>query len=147
MSWKLAGLIPLVRADNPDVARSSAERAAGEAMWVPTCVLPRFGVTWSATGANQINARFDVDGHPVQLEYELEDGGGVRSVVFNRWGDPDNTGTWEQLPFGCEVSDYTTFGGVTVPSGGRAGWFYGTDRWTEGIFFRYQVTDLELISK
>jgi hypothetical protein len=25
------------------------------------------------------------------------------------------------------------------------GWFYGTDRWPDGEFFRYQITDLTLV--
>jgi hypothetical protein len=27
---------------------------------------------------------------------------------------------------------------------GRIGWFYGTNRWSEGEFFRFQLTALEL---
>ena len=41
------------------------------------------------------------------------------------------------------MTGYRTFGGLTVPSAGRIGWFYGTDRWSEGEFFRFQLTDLE----
>jgi hypothetical protein len=35
---------------------------------------------------------------------------------------------------------------VKVPSAGRIGWFYGTNRWSEGEFFRFQLTALELIT-
>lgn len=44
------------------------------------------------------------------------------------------------------MTAYATFGGVSVPSAGRAGWFYGTDRWPEGEFFRYRITALELVT-
>ena len=60
----------------------------------------------------------------------------MRSVVCDRGGDPDSSGTSEHHPFGFEVSRYSTFDGVTIPSAGRAGWFYGTDPWSEGEFFR-----------
>jgi hypothetical protein len=43
------------------------------------------------------------------------------------------------------VSRYATFDGVTIPSAGRMGSFYGTERWGEGEFFRFQITDLKLI--
>jgi len=33
-----------------------------------------------------------------------------------------------------------------IPSAGRAGWFYGTDRWSEGEFFRYEFTDFHLVT-
>jgi hypothetical protein len=47
MNWSLLGLIPVVRADGGDVSRSAAGRGSGEAVWVPTALLPRFGVTWT----------------------------------------------------------------------------------------------------
>jgi hypothetical protein len=70
----------------------------------------------------------------------------VRSVVFDRWGDPDSTGTWGHHPFGFEVIGHSSFDGVTIPSSGRAGWFYGTDRWDEGEFFRFEITDYHLVT-
>jgi hypothetical protein len=44
-----------------------------------------------------------------------------------------------------EVTGYRTFGGVAIPSAGRVGWFFGTGRWAAGEFFRYRITDLELV--
>ena len=35
MDWRLFGRLPVVHASGPDVSRSSAERAAGESIWVP----------------------------------------------------------------------------------------------------------------
>jgi hypothetical protein len=67
------------------------------------------------------------------------------SFVFDRWGDPDNTGSWSWHPFGGGISGYATFDGVTIPSAGRVGWFFGTDRWPASEFFRYQITDLHLV--
>jgi hypothetical protein len=145
MDWKLAGLT-ITHAEGPDVSRSSAERAAAEACWIPTCLLPRFGVEWTATDDAHISARFDVDGHPVQVDYHIATDGKVRSLVLERWGDPNNTGTWGLHPFGVEVTGYDTFDGVTVPSAGCGGWFFGTDRWEQGAFMRYHITDLSLVT-
>jgi hypothetical protein len=44
------------------------------------------------------------------------------------------------------VTGYKTFDGVTVPSAGRVGWFFGTHRWEQGEFFRYRITDLRLVT-
>jgi hypothetical protein len=33
---------------------------------------------------------------------------------------------------------------VSIPSVGRVGWFFGTDPWDDGEFFRYRITDLAL---
>lgn len=70
----------------------------------------------------------------------------MRSFTFDRWGDPDSTGTWAWHPFGGEVTGWRTFDGVTIPSAGRVGWFFGTDRWPSSEFFRYQITDLHLVT-
>jgi hypothetical protein len=70
----------------------------------------------------------------------------IRSVIFDRWGDPDGTGEFALHPFGGDFSAYATFDGVTIPSEGRLGWHYGTDRWSEGEFFRYRITELELVA-
>jgi hypothetical protein len=45
-------------------------------------------------------------------------------------------------PFGMEVTAHRTFSGMTIPSTGRAGWHHGTDRWEEGAFLRYEITDV-----
>jgi uncharacterized protein DUF6544 len=146
MKWRIAGLVPLMRADSEDVVRSAAERAAAEVMWVPTALLPRFGVVWTATDDTHVTARFDVGVHPVAVNFEVDADGRVRSLVLERWGDPDNSGTSALHPFGLEVSAYATFGGVTIPSEGRAGWYFGTDRWENGVFFRYRITDLRAVT-
>ncbi len=143
MRWKLLGLFPVVRASGPDVSRSAAGRAAGEAVWVPTALLPRFGVEWSAEGDRRLVAVTRLGGHELRLALELDDRARVRAASFDRWGDPDGTGTFGLHPFGMEATSCDTFAGLTIPSSGQAGWHYGTDRWPDGIFFRYEITALE----
>lgn len=147
MSWKLFGLIPVMHAEGSDASRSAAGRTAAEAVWVPTALLPRWGVTWAATDRYHITANYRLHDAEIELSYALDDDARVRSVVFDRWGDPDDTGTWALHPFGFEATGYSTFDGVTVPGAGRAGWFYGTDRWNEGEFFRSEITDYRLVGE
>ncbi len=147
MNWKVLGLVHVMHADGPDVSRSAAGRVGAEAVWVPTALLPRFGVTWSATDPHHIMANYRLDDVAIELRYTLGDDARVRSVVFDRWGDPDSSGTWGHHPFGFEVTGYSTFDGVTIPSGGRAGWFYGTGRWSEGEFFRSEITQYHLVAE
>jgi hypothetical protein len=146
MNWKVLGLVRVMHADGPDVSRSAAGRVGAEAVWVPTALLPRFHVTWTATDPHHITARYRLDDTDIELHHTLDDEARVQSVVFDRWGDPDATGTWEQHPFGFGATGYSTFDGVTIPSVGRAGWFYGTDRWNEGEFFRAEITDYHLVT-
>ncbi len=140
MSWRLFGLVPIVRAEGPDVSRSSAERAAGESIWVPGAVTPTAGTRWSVEGPDRITAHLDTDGHLVDIAHRIDADGRLRSASFLRWGDPDRTGTWAEHPFGVEVSEHRRFGDVAIASAGTAGWHHGTDRWDEGAFFRFEIT-------
>lgn len=48
---------------DPDGSQSAAGRAGGEGIWVPTALLPRFGVTWSADDETHITALTDSARH------------------------------------------------------------------------------------
>jgi uncharacterized protein DUF6544 len=143
MRWKLAGMVTVAQGQGPDVSRSAAGRAGVESIWVPTALLPRFGVTWSADDETHITARHRVGPTPVEINLVLDAAGRIRTVVFDRWGDPDAIGSWAWHPFGGEITGYRSFGGLTIPSAGRMGWHFGTDRWAAGEFFRYEITSLQ----
>ena len=144
--WRLAGLVPVMHAEGPDVTRSAAGRAGGEAGWVPTALLPRVGVAWTAESDHRITARFTVDDVPIEINLLLDAQGRAVSFSFARWGDPDGGGEWGWYPFGGDVTEHRTFGGLTVPAAGRIGWFPGSAEWATGEFFRYRITDLELVT-
>lgn len=147
MKWKLAGIVTVATEAGPDVSASAAGRGGAEAIWVPTALLPRFGVTWSASDDAHVTARFRLGSTPVELDLLLDNEGRVRSVAFDRWGDPDRSGTWAWHRFGGEITGYRRFDGLSIPSAGRLGWHFGTDRWSAGEFFRYQITSLGTVPR
>lgn len=116
MDWKLAGLVTVAHEAGPDVSRSTAGRGGAEAIWVPTALLPRFGVTWSAADDAHVTARFRLGTTPAEINLVLDPEGRIRSMVFDRWGDPDRSGTWAWYPFGGDVTGYRCFEGLTIPS-------------------------------
>ena len=143
MDWKLAGMFRIAHAAGPDASRSAAGRGGAEAIWVPTSLLPRFGTRWSATDATHVSVHHDLGNTPVEVGYTIQPDGRIRTLSFDRWGDPDTTGTFGWHPFGGEITGYRTFGGLSIPSAGRLGWGFGTGRWPDGEFFRYQITELQ----
>jgi hypothetical protein len=128
------------------VSQSAAGRAGAEAIWVPTALLPRFGVRWVAGSGDTVTASFRVGDTPVKLRLGLDAAGRIASLIFERWGDPDNRDAFGWHQFGGEFTGYRSFQGLTIPSQGRLGWFYGEDRWPAGEFFRYQITDLQPVT-
>jgi hypothetical protein len=78
----------------PDLTRSAAGRAAAEAIWLPTTLLPRFRIRWTALDDRHLAARCDVDAVEIQAHYSIDADGRLLSMVFDRWGDPERSGTW-----------------------------------------------------
>jgi hypothetical protein len=140
MQWKLLGLATVMRAEDGDVAKSAAGRCGGEALWLPTALLPRFDVRWSAESSDHIVASFDLDATPLEIHLRIDERGLPTTVVLDRWGDPDRTGSFGWHRFGGTITDHQTSNGITVPSTGSWGWHHGTDRWSVGEFFRCRVT-------
>jgi len=58
-------------------------------------------------------------------------------IVFDRWGNPDG-GSYALHPFGVLVDERKTFEGRNVPTKIRAGWQYGTPKFSE--FFRATIS-------
>ena len=147
MTWNLFGLIPVIRASGADVTRSAIGRAVAEGIWLPTALLPRYGVEWRAEDEDHLAADVPIAGEHVTLQITVGGDGLVRSAHMDRWGDPDGTGTFGWFPFGIEVGASRPFAcGITMPAEGVGGWFHGMDRWHDGEFFRYTIDEVTLVS-
>ncbi|MGD8491847.1 MAG: hypothetical protein PVI68_22775, partial [Anaerolineae bacterium] len=141
MNWKLLGLIPVMTADGPDITRSAAGRVAGEAVWLPS-VFCGDGVTWTAADGARLQATLDAHGITADLELAIDEHGRLQSVQLPRWGNPQGD-AFHQIDFGALVEEEKTFGGYTIPTRLRAGWYFGSNRFeTEGEFFRATVDDV-----
>jgi hypothetical protein len=146
MVWKLLGVVPMIRAHGPDVARSAMGRAVTESIWLPTALLPRYGVLWRAESDELLVADIPIDGQRVMLQVTITGDGRVRADHVDRWHDPEGTGAFGWFPFGVEATSSTGFDcGITMPADGVGGWFHGTNRWHEGQFMRYSISELTLI--
>jgi hypothetical protein len=130
--------LKLLHAEDDDVARSGAGRAALEALWVPPALLPGRGVTWRAESDELLVASWPVPPETPEVHIAIDPDGAVRSYRAQRWHGKDG-----YVPFGADVHAERTFGGVTVPSRLTAGWWHGTDRWAP--FFEAEVTGLALV--
>jgi hypothetical protein len=131
--------LKLLHAENDDVARSGAGRAALEALWVPEALLPDRGVSWHAESDELIVATWDVPPATPELRICIAPDGAVGSYSALRWRDRKSG----YLPFGADVHAEGTFTGVTIPSRITAGWGHGTPKWAP--FFKGEVIAVERI--
>jgi len=141
MQWKLAGLVTVAQGSGADVSRSAAGREVGETFWLPTALLPQFGTEWLPADDDHAIARIRTAAEPIDVTYTLDASGRVRSLTFQRWGDPDDRGEFAFHTFGGTTTEHRTFGGLTIPSKGTVGWSFGEEGWETGEFFRFQITD------
>ncbi|MBN3892190.1 MAG: hypothetical protein HWQ43_24580 [Nostoc sp. JL31] len=139
--FSLWGLIPLVNAHSPDITRSSIGRFAGEFFWLPSVLLPQCGVSWKVIDEKTIQASLKVDDEPVTLTLFIDANGKLLKLSLPRWGDQTEDGSYTYIPFGGEYQEEKTFGGFTIPSQMSAGWWFGTERYSE--FFRATIEQAE----
>lgn len=141
----LLGLLPLPFAgEQADLARSARGRLVGEAVWCPTALL-RPGVTWEAVDADRAQLTLVVDGEAVSVTLRVEPDGALREVTLARWGDV-GVPSPELLPYGFAVEAEATFGGVTIPTRIRGGWWYGTERFDGEAAATFEVTDARFLT-
>ncbi|PVZ06810.1 hypothetical protein C8D89_1123 [Actinomycetospora cinnamomea] len=126
----------------PDLARADLAHAALSAMWVPSVLQPSESVCWSVEDRDTAAVAFDVAGTAARLRLTLHRGGLPRRVTTARWGDPDGSGFFRDVPFGVEVLEHRTFHGLTVPSTGVLGWRLDSPGPVREVL-RFQITDLE----
>jgi len=152
MRWKMLGLFPVMTAKGPEIARSAAGRLNVEAILLPSVFL-HDGVIFSNDG-NHLAVDIAAHGESNRILLGLDGRGGIASVRFDRWGDPDKTG-FHYESFGGLIEAEKTIDGITFPSKLRLGWYFSeadettpdpanpTRFTTEGEFFRCEIDDLE----
>lgn len=140
LAFRLWGVLPIARESGPDTDRSTAGRLAAETVvWLPQALTPAMGATWAAVDDAHATVSVPAGDHTIDVTVTVDSEGRLRAVQLQRWGTPDGAepGVY---PFGGDVDAETTFDGVTIPSQGRVGWWWGTDRQGDGVFFRYRIT-------
>jgi len=137
MRWRLLRLIPVLNESGSDVTRSAYGRLAGEIVLLPTAFRH---ASWSqGDHANTAVATWRFDDDTEAAELRVTRSGRLAEVRVNRWGNPGGA-PFGRYPFGVRVEAESSFGGITIPSVIRAGWWWGTDRQHEGEFFRAEIT-------
>jgi hypothetical protein len=141
MNWKLLGLLPVAAAEGPDVTRSALGRLQAELVsWLPPFLLGDAVSSSSAEGGPLV-LHVDAFGERTDIELSADDQGGLRTIRFLRWGNPDGS-DHRYEDFGVIVEDEGVFSGFKIPRRIRAGWFFGTERFdSEGEFLRATIRE------
>ena len=112
-----------------------------DAVFVPTAFLTP-GVVWheDPRRPDWVFANWTVGNDTHRLEIHVGPTGDLLSVSTARWANP-NGRAWGLYPCGGALAEEVDFGGITIPTVMRVGYFFGTEGWDEGEFFRARITD------
>lgn len=137
MRWRLLRLFPVLTAAGPDITRSARGRMAGEIALIPTAFLT---AAWTRSEhPDTAVATWQFGDGTESAEFLVARSGRLTEIRVNRWGNPGGA-PFGRYPFGVRVEAEARFGGITIPSVFRAGWWWGTERQHEGEFFRAEIT-------
>jgi hypothetical protein len=126
MRWWLGGLLPIVRANGVNLARSAEGRLAGEAIFLPSALLPSAGTRWEAVDDSTVRVWLPLELEEIVLTLDVGPDGSLRRVSFPRWNNDRRNGPFGYLRFVVDELDLPrTFGGYTIPTRFRAGWRLG----------------------
>ncbi len=143
LDFRLWGLMPVARESGSDIDRSAAGRLAAETVaWLPQALVPAMGARWTAVDDTRATVTLPVGDQSADVTVTVDPDGRLRELSLQRWGSPDDHPAGAH-PFGGDFDDERTYGGVTIASAGRVGWWWGTPRQTDGVFFRYRITAAE----
>lgn len=142
MRWWLAGLLPVVRVSGADFDRSAIGRFVGEAVFVPSMLVPHTGAVWEAVDADRARVRRTVDGEEVVSTLRIDEEGRLVEVEVLRWNADEQNGPVGYLPFVVRCSGgERASGGFTLPAGVAAGW--RTESGEVEPFFEAEVVEAD----
>ncbi len=144
MQWKLLGLFPVMTASGNDLTRSAIGRLQAESVWLPS-VFCGDDVSWTSTELSDLDSNLHsscvVQGDRAELDFTMDRSGRLKTTKLPRWGNPEGA-EFHYVDFGGILEEEGTFGGYTIPTRLRAGWYFGSKRFeSEGEFFRATIDD------
>jgi len=121
MRGAAAAVIPVVNQhDTPEMAAASLQRFLAEAVWYPTALLPREGLSWSAI--DDTTARVTLTDGPTTVSLDVTVGarGEIERVSTMRYRDVK--GTPVLTLWVGHHADYQRVGGMMIPTSGEVAW-------------------------
>jgi hypothetical protein len=133
MRISLFGLIPVINATGPDLTRSALGRLVVESALLPSALLPASNVRIEGIDDSRFRAVVELQGEQIPLTLTVGSEGQLTEMVFPRWGNQTDDGSFQNIPYGITASAERSFGGYTVPAQISVGWWHGTERYEEDV--------------
>ncbi|MDZ7638230.1 MAG: DUF6544 family protein [Bryobacterales bacterium] len=134
MNWRLFGLVPVMRARDPNISRSALHRFLMEWMLAPAALLPSDEVEWAPLDDRTAILKIRHLTHLLEMVLTVDPEGMPRKLSMLRWGNFETDGGgWQEIPYAVRFEGVYRNGGYTLPHEIRASWWAGTDRELEVV--------------
>lgn len=121
MRGAIASLIPVVdQHGTPEMAAASLQRFLAEAVWLPTSLLPRNGLEWSALDDSTARVTLTDGPTTVSLDVRFGERGEITGVSTDRYRDVKGTPVLTRW-VGTHA-DYKRVDGMMIPTAGEVAW-------------------------
>jgi hypothetical protein len=122
MLGKIAALVPVAdQRGTPEMAAGALSRYLGEAVWLPTALLPSAGVSWTPIDERTARATLTDGGTTVTADFHFGPRGEIVGASMTRYRDVNGRGV--PTPFeGRYASEYRRVAGMMIPVGGEVAW-------------------------
>ena len=121
MRASIFGLYTLTdQAGTPELNQGALQRFLGEAVWIPTALLPSETVTWKARDDRSARVSVRDGGAEVGLIFEFEPGGLVTSMHGDRY--QEDHGRYSLQPWTIACDQYQERDGMLIPLHCEVAW-------------------------
>jgi len=123
MHGAILGLVRVVDVEGtPGIARSALLRFLGEAVWLPTALLPSQGVDWTAIDDANARATISAGDATVSAHYHFGEDGLIASMSSQERVFDDGKNPPIRRPWGGWYRHYEARNGTKVPTESEVGW-------------------------
>jgi hypothetical protein len=121
MRATLAGIVTIANQHGtPEMAEASLQRFLAEAVWYPTALLPREGLSWSAI--DDATARVTLTDGPTTVSLDVTFGASGEIATVSAMRYRDVKGTPVLTPWVGHHADYKRIEGMMIPTSGEVAW-------------------------
>jgi hypothetical protein len=121
MRATIARVIPILdQHGSPELAAGALQRFLAEAVWLPTALLPREGISWSAIDDRHARVTITDERTTVSLDVEFGARGEIETVAALRHRAVK--GAFELTPWRGVHREYRDVDGVLIPTSGEVAW-------------------------
>lgn len=121
MQASMFGLYTIVdQANLPELNAGALQRFLGEAIWIPTALLPSAAVRWSPRDDRSASVSITDHGLTVSLVFEFNSDGDVVRISGDRY--KESNGAYTLQPWLITCGDHTERSGVRIPLSCEVAW-------------------------